>query len=486
MGISLRIRGSARQPALSQQDGLARLDRGTIDPPRFQGQAESPPYVHPGPRPFNAPGGPSHRTAFMDQPRNARDSFGMDESSRTEEIPDRLPEPPAALALRNLSKAYPGVGRVVEGFDLEVAPGELLSVLGPSGCGKTTLLRLIGGFETPDGGEVLHLGHVISHPGWVQPPEERRFGFVFQEQSLFPHLTVRENVQFGLNPSPMQRLRGLFGDGGKSASTTTGGGATESALGEVSLANPVQEGEHRNRVRHKRGLVELMAICGLTEMAERYPHELSGGQQQRVALARALAVRPRLILLDEPFSSLDAALRGRLRQEVRAILKQLGTTAVLVTHDQEEAVNMGDRVAVMNRGRLEQAGSPEDILLRPRNRFVASFVGRNRFLPGRADAGVLHTELGDFPLDSLGALPPPSGDLDLVLRPNQFVPAGHGEGVTAHVRQVTYLGGQPLYTLALPSGYEVEALLPDSERPRPGDQIPIAYRPDPVVCFPAG
>ena len=328
-------------------------------------------------------------------------------------------------------------------------------MLGPSGCGKTTLLRLIGGFETPDRGEVVQSGRVVSRPGWVLPPERRRIGMVFQEYTLFPHLSVRENVQFGLTPPLLRRLRGR-------PPGADAGGA---------------EAEHRRRQAW--GLVRLMDVCGLIELSDRYPHELSGGQQQRVALARALATGPELLLMDEPFSSLDTHLRQQLREDVRGILRQAGTTSILVTHDQEEAVNLGDRLAVMSRGRLEQVATPDEVLRRPANRFVASFVGMNRFLPGQVEGERVVTELGAFPIPPPGA---PARAVDVLLRPSQLRLCAD-DGVPALVRQVQYRSGHPLYVLELPSGLTVSALLPESAKLAAGDRVGLRYEPAPLVLF---
>jgi ABC-type Fe3+/spermidine/putrescine transport system ATPase subunit len=292
-------------------------------------------------------------------------------------------------------------------------------------------------------------------------------GMVFQENTLFPHLTVRENVLFGLQPSLAERLRGW--------------------LHPVRPGRPAPGGEaprpeRSERRTLKRGLVRLMEVCGLAELAERYPHELSGGQQQRVALARALATEPELLLLDEPFSSLDSSLRQRLREDVQRILRAAGITSVLVTHDQEEAINLGDRLAVMCHGRLEQVGLPEDVLRQPANRFVATFIGLNRFLPGRVEDGRVVTELGAFPLPPPGA---PAARVDVLLRPTQLHLCGGGGGVPGEVRRVQYLSGQPLCTLVLSSGLEVQALLPESTRLRPGDRPGLRFEPEPLVLFPA-
>jgi iron(III) transport system ATP-binding protein len=374
--------------------------------------------------------------------------------------------PAPILSLTGLWKRFSGVDWVVRDFELSVGEGEILSILGPSGCGKTTLLRLIAGFEIPERGEIRNDGKVISRPGWVVPPEQRRIGMVFQEYTLFPHLTVRENVQFGLTPSLGARLRGWIG--GKSKALPENGEA---------------------RKARKEGLVSLMALCGLTEMTERYPHELSGGQQQRVALARALVTAPRMLLMDEPFSNLDSNLRHHLREEVRAILKGAGTTSILVTHDQEEAINMGDRLAVMNQGRLEQVGTPLEVLQNPANRFVASFIGWNRFLPGRLENGKVVTELGAFPLPSppaaIGQSTPSGGSVDVLLRPSQVAANVNGSGVPSQVVRVQYLSGQALYTLALPSGLEIQALLPESAPLRPGERTHVRFEPSPLIYFPS-
>ena len=391
--------------------------------------------------------------------------------------------PAPILSVSGLWKRFSGVDWVVRDFELSVGEGEILSILGPSGCGKTTLLRLIAGFETPERGEIHNDGKLISRPGWGVPPEQRRIGMVFQEYTLFPHLTVRENVQFGLTPSLAARVRGWIG--GKSKT-------------------PPENGEARKA--RKEGLVSLMALCGLSEMSDRYPHELSGGQQQRVALARALVTAPRMLLMDEPFSNLDSGLRHHLREEVRAILKAAGTTSILVTHDQEEAINMGDRLAVMNQGRLEQVGAPLEVLQNPANRFVASFIGGNRFLPGRLENGKVVTELGEFPLPpptpptllsvasgesnrTMGpsaTSPVPSGGLvDVLLRPSQVAADSNGSGVPSLVLRVQYLNGQALYTLALPSGLEIQALLPESTPLRPGERTHLRFEPSPLIYFPS-
>ena len=261
----------------------------------------------------------------------------------------------AVVELNEVTKSYQDPAHpAVDRLSLRVLRGETVALLGPSGCGKTTLLRLIAGFEAPDAGTVRVAGRTMSGPATFVPPEERRIGFVFQDYALFPHLDVLGNVAFGL--------------AGR------------------------RPAERRERTR------EVLDLVGLTVFARRYPGQLSGGQQQRVALARALAPAPDLILLDEPFSNLDAALRSGTREEVRRILERSGATTVLVTHDQEEAMTFADRLAVMRAGRLEQEGAPEDTYLTPRTAFVAGFLGRTNLVRGEANGRTVRTRLGELPL----------------------------------------------------------------------------------------
>ena len=258
------------------------------------------------------------------------------------------------VQISGLTKSYQDPKHpAVANMNLTVHQGEVLALLGPSGCGKTTLLRLIAGFETPDAGQIDVVGRPVAGAGiWVQP-EKRKLGFVFQDYALFPHLNVLQNVAFGLN--------GM--------------------------------GRKARMVRAR----EVIDLVGLTIFMNRYPHQLSGGQQQRVALARALAPQPAVILLDEPFSNLDAALRGTTRAEVRRILKRTNTTAILVTHDQEEALTFADRVAVMRAGRLEQVGAPELVYTEPKTAFVASFLGTTNLLRGTGEGHRINTLLGTLP-----------------------------------------------------------------------------------------
>lgn len=346
----------------------------------------------------------------------------------------------ALLELQQLSHAY-GDHTVVDGLSLRLAAGTIGCLLGPSGCGKTTVLRCIAGFERPDAGVLRVGGDLVSGPLQHVPTERRRIGMVFQNYALFPHLSVAANIAFGLQamPSAARKLR----------------------------------------------VDELLALVGLPGQAKKYPHELSGGQQQRVALARALGPRPRLLLLDEPFSSLDVDLRERLAAEVGAILRAEGTTAILVTHDQHEAFAMADQVGVMQHGRIEQWDTPYNLYHRPVNRFVADFVGQGAFVPGKVLAGgAIRIELGELRNAAASAATRwNSGDLvSVLLRPDDIVhdDASH---VTAEVVAKAFRGAEFLYTLRLGSGEEVLSLVPSHHDHAPGERIGIRLDVDHVVAF---
>ncbi len=291
--------------------------------------------------------------------------------------------------------------RAVDGADLELPAGATCSVLGPSGCGKTTTLRLIAGLERPDAGEIVVGGRVVSSPDRFVPAEQRRIGMVFQDYALFPHLDVAGNVGYGLGRKP---------DAG--------------------------------RVR------EALELVGLAGSERRPVHELSGGQQQRVALARALAPTPDLVLLDEPFSNLDASLRDRLRQEVSQILRTAGVTALFVTHDQEEAMSIAETVAVMRDGRVEQTGTPEEVYLRPASRWMAEFLGDIEVLPGDAHGGRASCELGSLPAGEV------DGACDVLVRPESVAIGVSGPASAAHAEVVSrrFFGHDQLVGLRLASG----------------------------------
>ncbi len=271
---------------------------------------------------------------------------------------------PALLDVQDISRRYLASGApAVDALSLTVQAGEIVALIGPSGCGKTTSLRMIAGFEAPDSGRILLEGRDIT----ALPPEARGIGMVFQDYGLFPHMTVGQNI--------------LFGASDRSAA---------------------------NLARH-------LAMVGLDGLAERYPDQLSGGQQQRVALARSFAAGPRLILLDEPFSNLDAALRGATRRELRRLLKAQGTGILFVTHDQEEALSFADRLVVMQGGCVQQQGSAQEVYDHPANTFVAGFLGRTNILPGTADGLSAATQLGPLPLSR-----PAQGPCQLSLRPERL------------------------------------------------------------------
>ena len=348
--------------------------------------------------------------------RTSGDAASSEELDREGDVADQLrygrpqrdPDAATVLELEGVSKAYGGT-TVIDELSLSVREGELLTLLGPSGCGKTTTLRLVAGLEEPTSGTVRLQDEVVADGSHFAPPEDRDVGVVFQEFALFPHLTARENVAFGIEDHP----------------------------------------ERDQRVE------DLLELVGLTEHGEKYPEELSGGQQQRVALARSLAPEPDLLLLDEPFSNLDVDLRVEMREEVRRILKEAGVTAVSVTHDQEEAMSISDRVAVMYDGRLEQVGRPEQVFQQPESRFVASFLGHASFLAGEVAGEEVRTGLGTVPLDRVHGLTSEydGSEIDVLVRPDDVACSRTGEGepngTVVHRR---YLGPTVLYRVELASG----------------------------------
>jgi iron(III) transport system ATP-binding protein len=347
---------------------------------------------------------------------------------------------PALLQITGLQHRY-GEHVVIDNLTLQLAEGEIGCLLGSSGCGKTTVLRCIAGFEQAQGGRISVAGEILSAPGKYMAPERRRIGMVFQDYALFPHLDIAANIAFG--------LRG------------------------------VSPAESAARVE------ELLELIGLFGRGKRYPHEISGGQQQRVALARALAPRPRLLLLDEPFSNLDVELRERLSQEVRQILKQSGTTAILVTHDQNEAFAVADKVGVMRAGRIEQWDAPYRLYHQPETRYVADFIGQGVFLPGKAlDSHTVQLELGA--LQSRAAIdfndPAP---MQVLLRPDDVV-HDDASALTAEVVNRVFRGADFLYTLRLASGAEVLSLVPSHHNHAIGERIGIRLDADHVVTFRTG
>jgi iron(III) transport system ATP-binding protein len=323
------------------------------------------------------------------------------------------------LQVTDLHKSF-GSNPVLTGLDLEVPAGSLTAILGPSGSGKTTLLRLLAGFETPDRGTVRIGARVVDAEGTHIHPEQRRIGYVPQEGCLFPHLTVQANVAFGLP-----------------------------------------------RAQRRQGVADLLETVGLSGLERRYPHQLSGGQQQRVALARALAIKPEIVLLDEPFSSLDASLRTHVREEVHALLRAHGVTSVLVTHDQEEALSLADTVAVLRDGTIVQGGTPDQLYTRPADVELARFLGAVNLIDADFERGTARTSLGMLALrsdpGSPGAEAPGRTSGVVMVRPEQLEVRPRGEsatdGLVGEVEQCRYYGHDALLHIRIDESHGEQVLL---------------------------
>ncbi|MGH9365746.1 MAG: ABC transporter ATP-binding protein [Thermoanaerobaculia bacterium] len=329
------------------------------------------------------------------------------------------------LKLDGLEKRLGGVA-VTRGLSLTVGQSEFVALLGPSGSGKTTVLRLVAGFEAPDAGRVLVEGEDVT----TVPPERRRFGMVFQHYALFPHITVGQNVSFGL------------------------------------------EAQRTPKAEIARRVEETLAAVDLAGFGERRVTQLSGGQQQRVALARALAPQPRVLLLDEPLSNLDPTLRERTRRELKRIIRRIGITTLFVTHEQDEAFELGDRVAVLNAGHLEQVGTPEELYAKPASRFVASFIGRSSALPGLWKEGTVRLAAGpSWSADSPEALPR-GAEVDLLMRPEGLTlsrsPAA--DALPGEVIGRRFAGRAAYFDVAVEGGSSVE-VLGDCDAARVGERV---------------
>jgi iron(III) transport system ATP-binding protein len=342
---------------------------------------------------------------------------------------------PAYVFLDSVSKFFADT-KAVSCLTVGIGQGEFFSLLGPSGCGKTTTLRLIAGLEQPDAGTITIDGTVVASPHTWVPPEKRGIGIVFQDYALFPHMTVAQNITFG--------LRGCA----------------------------------REQVRDR--VAELLELTGLAGLAKRYPHELSGGQRQRVALARSLAPRPRVILLDEPFSNLDADLREELRRETKRILAKQGATTILVTHDQEEAFSLSDRIGVLKDGALEQVGSPAEIYHHPHSKFVADFVGKADFIAGTLEGRTVHSAFGSFLLGEGPELQ--ASQVELMVRPDDvdFIPDVTGQAIITESR---FLGASVLYQLQFPDGRTIHAIKPSAEMVPVGSRVLVKVDASHIVIF---
>ena len=341
------------------------------------------------------------------------------------------------ITVAGLTKTYPGTQRpAVWDLSLAVNLGETLALLGPSGCGKTTTLRLIAGFETPDSGDIRIRGQIMSSATTLVPPEKRGLGIIFQQFALFPHMTVLENVAYGLH-----KLK------------------------------------KKDRLELAREELERVAMGRFTD---RYPHQLSGGQEQRVALARALAPKPLVLLMDEPFGSLDAGLRAEMCREVKSILVQREATTIIVSHNQEEAFSLADRVIILNDGRFEQLNTPDNIYHRPANRFVAQFVGIADFLPARLENGIVYTEVGNFPFEGTS----PEGPLELLVRPDdiEFAVDDAGQG---RIIDREFKGADNLYTVRLASGRSVRSVRQSTDVHEIGRRVRVSAEVSHIVLFKA-
>jgi len=346
-----------------------------------------------------------------------------------------------SVVLLNLSREF-GSTRALDGMSLDIAPGELVALLGPSGCGKTTALRIVAGFETADAGEVLVDGRDVSGV----PAARRDMGMVFQGYSLFPNMNALDNVGFGL------RMRKLSGS------------------------------------RRRQRAAEMLDMVGLSAQAKQYPHQLSGGQQQRVALARALAIEPRVLLLDEPLSALDAKVRLQLREQIRTLQQRLGTTTIFVTHDQEEALSMADRVGVMRSGRLEQVAEPPELYSRPATAFVAEFVGTMNRLPGELSGPGTVTALGVSVAvleGSAAGTQPTSGPVDVLVRPEGLTVA-QADGGNGIVTGRTFLGATTRVAVLVSGDTQVVVDVPSAAAAAmsPGTSVRVTLPAAPVLVTP--
>jgi iron(III) transport system ATP-binding protein len=374
-------------------------------------------------------------------PMPSTDSSANTAADIPEAAPPGAVEDPGSsqLSMLDVSVAYADT-TVVQDVSFRLEPGNIGCFLGPSGCGKTTLLRAIAGFEPVSRGEIRLHGELVARPGLTVAPERRRVGMVFQDFALFPHLNVSKNIAFGLRSE--------------------------------------------TRAARRRRVAELLELVGLAGAAKQYPHELSGGMQQRVALARAMAPRPEILLLDEPFSSMDAELREQLAREVRDVLKREGVTAMLVTHDQLEAFAMADLIGVIGDGRVRQWGTGFSLYHEPADHFVADFIGQGVLLPAVVHDEIrVKTELGRIAGTHPHGLEPGT-NAEVLIRPDDML-YDESSPRTAIVMERAFRGAEFMYTLKLMSGTEVLCLVPSHHRHAVGDEIGVRLQADHLVVFPA-
>ena len=371
----------------------------------------------------------------------------LQESIQTMEQP-RDPEesPPGepVVELERVTRAF-GTEAAVADLSLTVHEGELVTLLGPSGCGKTTTLRLLAGLDRPDSGVIRIRDEVVAGEGTFVPPEDRDIGLIFQDFALFPHLSVGENIAYGIEEWPAE--------------------------------------QRDQRVE------ELLELVNLPEYRDHRPENLSGGQRQRVALARSLAPEPDVLLLDEPFSNLDVGLRKTMREEVRRILKATGVTAISVTHDQEEALSISDRVAVIAAGHLEQVGRPELVFQHPESRFVAEFLGQAGFVSGRLSDGKIHTGIGRLDADIIKGLGPEyeGADIDVLVRPDDLLATpANGSDANGRIVHREYIGPSFIYRIELNSGDVVHCDQNHDDRLDLDQPVHVSLTADhPLAWFPA-
>lgn len=345
----------------------------------------------------------------------------------------------SVLKLDGVALAYQDK-QVLNGISLTLEEGEIACLLGPSGCGKTTLLRAIAGFKSLESGEIKSSEHLLSSADYTLPTEQRNIGMVFQDFALFPHLSIGRNICFGIR--------------------------------------------HQKKAEKQARLNELLELVGLQGYAQRYPHELSGGQQQRIALARAMAPRPRLLLLDEPFSSMDVELRGTLAKEIRTILKHENITTIMVTHDQNEAFSMADRIGVLSEGKLLQWDDARTLYHNPKTAFVARFVGRSNFLEGIITAQGVETAMGVLLCPAAEDFA--KGDKVKVLVRPEYVQLSVSSEIKAELVSRQFRGGYYMYTLQLSSGEQLQVLLSSLAKHQLGESVGIVLSTDRLSLFPSG